>query len=125
MADTVTSQTIVNAARNLIMKFTNESDGSGESGVTKVNAGSLGTGVHLTVARIIYTVNSGSVRVLWNASVPTDMDILAGFGTLDYTFFGGLTNPMNAGADGSINFSTVGFTNGSSYTITLEMIKNQ
>lgn len=125
MADTVTSQTIVNGARNLIIKCTNESDGSGESGITKVNAGVLGTGIHLTVARIIYTVNSGSVRVMWNATTPTDMDILAGFGTLDYTFFGGLTNPNNTGADGSINFSTVGFTNGSSYTITLEMIKNQ
>jgi hypothetical protein len=125
MVDTVTSQVIINGPRNLIMKFTNESDGTGESGVTKVNAGTLGTGVHLTVARIIYAINSGSVRVMWNATAPTDMDIISGFGTLDYTFFGGLPNPMNTGADGSINVTTVGFTAGSSYTITLEMIKNQ
>lgn len=131
MADTVTSQTIANGPRNLIMKFTNESDGTGESGVTKVDATSStfavnGTvpGIHLKVARIIYAVNNGAVRLLWDATTDTDMVILSGFGTMDYTFEGGLPNPNNTGATGSILFTTVGFVSGSSYTITLEMTKN-
>ena len=131
MADTVTSQTIINGARNLIMKFTNESDGTGESGVKKVDAASstfavngVTPGVHLTVARITYDVQGGSLRMLWDASSSTDMEILEYAGTMDYTFFGGLTNPKGTGATGSILFTTVGFAAGSSYSVVLEMIKN-
>lgn len=132
MADAVTSQTITNGNRNLVMKFTNESDGTGESGVTKVNATSTTfatvpfnnvPGIHLKVQRITYDVQGGSVRVQWNASSNTDMVILEFAGVMDQTFFGGFTNPNNAGATGSISFTTVGFAAGSSYTITLEMVK--
>ena len=41
MADVVTSQTIQDGGRNLIMKFTNVSDGSGESAVGKVDVSAL------------------------------------------------------------------------------------
>lgn len=130
MADTVTSQTIVNGPRNLIMKFTNESDGTGESAVKKVDAASatfanqgVVPGVHLKIARVTFTVSGGELRMQWDASSATDIDILAYTGTQDYTFFGGLTNPNAAGATGSILFTTVGFTAGSSYTVVLEMLK--
>ena len=43
MADAVTSQTIVDGERNCIMKFTNVSDGTGESAVAKVDVSTLGT----------------------------------------------------------------------------------
>ena len=36
MADAVTSQTLIDGDRYAVMKFTNISDGSGESAVTKV-----------------------------------------------------------------------------------------
>lgn len=131
MADTVTSQTIINGARNLVIKCTNESDGTGESGVKKVDAQSAtlavnGTvpGIHLTIARITYNVSQGAVRMQWDASSATDIDILSYAGVQDFTAFGGLTNPAASGATGSILFTTVGFVAGSSYTITLEMIKN-
>lgn len=126
MADTVSSQTIINGARNLVMKFTDESDGTGESGVTKVDATSStisAPGVHLKIARIIFDVQGGSVRLKWNANTPTDIVILDFAGTMDFTFFGGLTNPNATGADGSITFTTVGFVSGSSYTVVLEMLK--
>lgn len=130
MADVVTSQTIINGPRNLIMKFTNESDGTGESGVKKVDATSstfanqgVVPGVHLKIARVTFTVSGGELRMQWEASSNTDIDILAYTGTQDYTFFGGLTNPNAAGATGSILFTTVGFAAGSSYTVVLEMLK--
>lgn len=130
MADTVTSQTIINGPRNLIMKFTNESDGTGESAVKKVDAQSatfanqgVVPGVHLKIARVTFTVSGGELRMQWDASSATDIDIPAYTGTQDYTFFGGLTNPNAAGATGSILFTTVGFTAGSSYTVVLEMLK--
>lgn len=130
MADTVTSQTIINGSRNLIMKFTNESDGTGESAIKKVDAQSatfasngVVPGVHLKIARITYNVFDGSLRMQWDASSATDIDILSYAGVQDYTFFGGLTNPNATGATGSILFTTVGFVSGSSYTVTLEMLK--
>lgn len=121
MADTVTSQTIRGGPRHLIMKFTNESDGTGESAVNKVS-NTLST-IHLKIARVIFAINGGAVRIQWNATTPTDAVIVAGFGTFDYSYFGGIPNPNNSGADGAINFTTVGFANTSSYDITLEMIR--
>ena len=41
MADAVTSQTIQDGERNLVMKFTNVSDGTGESAVAKVDVSAL------------------------------------------------------------------------------------
>ena len=43
MADAVTSQTIIDGERNCVMKFTNVSDGSGESAVAKVDVSALAT----------------------------------------------------------------------------------
>ena len=41
MADTVTSQTIQDGERVAILKFTNESDGTGEASVKKVDVSAL------------------------------------------------------------------------------------
>ena len=41
MADAVTTQTIIDGERNCIMKFTNVSDGTGESAVAKVDVSAL------------------------------------------------------------------------------------
>ena len=43
MADAVTSQTLVDNDRIAVMKFTNISDGSGESAVAKVDVSALNT----------------------------------------------------------------------------------
>lgn len=129
MADTVTSQTIANGPRNLIMKFTNFSDGTGESAVVKVDAtsttlgnGGVAPGIHLKIARIAYAVTGGTVRVQWVATTSTDFWDLSGFGTYDY-IAAPMWNPNNSGATGSISFTTSGFAAGSSYTIDLEMFK--
>lgn len=130
MVDTVSTQLIINGYRNLVLKFTDESDGTGESAITKVDATSatyavngVTPGIHLKIARVLFSINSGAVRLKWVASSATDALILTGFGTLDYSYFGGIPNPNNSGATGSIAFTTVGFVAGSSYDITLEMIK--
>ena len=44
MADAVTSQTILDGPNKVVMKFTNISDGTGESAVTKVDVSALATG---------------------------------------------------------------------------------
>ena len=46
MADAVTSQTLVDNDKTLVMKFTNISDGTGESVVKKVDVSALNTNGH-------------------------------------------------------------------------------
>ena len=45
MADAVTSQTIIDGSKTAVLKFTNVSDGSGESAVTKVDVSALSNNV--------------------------------------------------------------------------------
>ena len=137
MADAVTSQTLINGQKNLVMKFTNLSDGTGESAVKKVDATlaangvivqgqTIVPGVHLKVGRVIYNVQGMALRLLWDATTDADMLVLEGFGTQDFEDVSRLSNPGTSalpGATGSILFTTVGATSGSSYSVTLEMIK--
>jgi hypothetical protein len=124
MADAVTSQVILNSERNLVMKFTNISDGTGESAVTKVAAATYGTNVK--IKRIHYSTSGMSVQILWDATadvvawlIPTDMS-----DTLDFEAFGGITNNGGSGVTGNIQFTTVGHTSGDTYSIILEMTKS-
>lgn len=134
MADTVTSQVLLNGPRDLVMKFTNESDSTGESGVTKVDATStlyantvqgnvVVPGVHLKVTKVVYDIKGMGLRILWDATADTDMLVLGGYGTMDFKDIGGLQNPNNTGATGSILFTTVGAASGSSYSVILYMTK--
>lgn len=135
MADVTTSQVIANGPRNLIIKLTDVSDGTGLSGVKVVDAQSATyavhvqgqsfvPGIHLKVKMIEYEVYAGWVRLQWDASVPVDLDILTpGTGRQDYTTFQGLPNPAPAGATGSILLTTVNWALNSAYMITLHMIK--
>ena len=47
MADAVTSQTIFDGDKKVIQKFTNISDGTGESEVKKVDVSALNTNGHV------------------------------------------------------------------------------
>ena len=75
MADVVTSQTIQDGGRNLIMKFTNVSDGSGESAVKKVDVSALSsdpmTGKECTrvaISKIQFSTVGMSVKVEFDSS---------------------------------------------------------
>lgn len=139
MADVVTSTILENGNRRVVMAFTSVSDGTGESGVVKVNASSTGPlgvvvagqvlypGVHLKVVDVWYDIRSMGLRMQWQASSPTDILVLGGFGhwpLLDTRAgFQGMANPNNAGATGSILFTTINANNNASYTVILEMVK--
>lgn len=116
------------------MKFTNLSDGTGESAVTKIDptsSGALGVtiqgntlypGVHLKVMEIRYTVSGMTLQIDWDATSDVTMWLLQGFGELDFSKTGGLAVPQSggapvAGATGKILFTTLGAGAGSSYTV--------
>ena len=89
MADTVTSQTITDVAgTKTVMKFTNKSDGTGETLVNKVDASELNHASSTTkIARVIYSVNTtdpkGSVEIVFDGSTNATALFLSGQGTID------------------------------------------
>lgn len=124
MADAVSSQTIIDGPRHAVMKFTNLSDGTGESAVLKVDVSALsGAPSEVAIQRIHYCVNGMVATLLWDADTDVTIVELAGDGTLDFSHFGGLPNNGGAGVTGDILLTTTGAASGDSYSIVLEMTK--
>jgi len=131
MADAVTSQTLFDGERVAIMKFTNISDGTGETAVLKVDVSALtpsGSGKTCSAVTVtkIYIANHGmEVRMFWDATtdVPFFLSSPGATQTLDMSAFGGITNNGGTGVTGDIMFSTADATAGDSYWCILEMIK--
>jgi hypothetical protein len=131
MADNVTSQTLLDGERLFIGKFTNISDGTGETAVNKVivanlSPNSFGLACNgVKINKIWMTVHGMEVRILWDATT----DLLAWQATsngpylMDFSSFGGIPNNSGAGKTGNIAFTTHDPTAGDTYTIVLECLK--
>lgn len=126
MADAVTSQTLMDGAKVVVMKFTSASDGTGESGVVKVDVSALsGAPTSVKIMRMWYSTNGMGARLLWHA----DTSVLAWVipeshsGEFDFTSFGGIQNNAGTGVNGDIKLSTFNQSSGDSYSFILEMHK--
>ena len=131
MADAVATQTLFDGTKRVVQKFTNISDGSGESAVKKVDVSALTTGLDgsactgVVIERIWWQCIGMKVRILFDA----DTDVMAielgenQSGNHDYSIFGGLTNNAGTGKTGDVKFTTVGASSGDTYTVILYMRK--
>ena len=134
MADVVTSQTIVDTSgTKTVMKFTNMSDGSGETLVTKMDASAL---TFMTedatkkIAKIWWAINTtngkSGVELLWAGTTNSTIGFFSGTGYHDY-FTSGNSIPNNAtltantSPAGDVLISTKGFVACDNYTIILEV----
>ena len=137
MADAVTSQTLSDGDRIAVMKFTNLSDGSGESSVKKVDVSALANNsagaacAHATINQIWYDIGGMRVALEWNATTNVVAAVLGGSaaagpgsGYMDFRSFGGLKNTLASGYDGDIDLTTSGHTNLDHYTIVLQLRKS-
>ena len=131
MADAVTSQTIQDGQRKAVMKFTNVSDGTGESAVAKVDVSALqanakgeaSTGV--TIQRIYWACRCMGLDLLFDATSNVLITGLPADSTGDeyYDNFTGIPNNAGSGKTGDILFTTVGHSSGDTYSIILELVK--
>ena len=138
MADVVTSQTIVDTVgTKTVMKFTNISDGSGETLVTKMDASALNfmtEDAERVLAKIYWSVNTtngkSGVELLWagrgTSSANATIGFVSGRGFHDYVTAGNsspnnATLTANTSPAGDILLSTKGFVAGDNYTIILEI----
>ena len=132
MADAVASQTLLDGERMAIMKFTNLSDGTGESKVLKVDVSTLTSSASgkacdgVTITKIHASTHGLEVQIYWDATtdvfcwcVPQNSTY-----TMDFEKFGGLTNNAGAGVTGDVLFSTADASAGDFYTIVIEMVKS-
>lgn len=131
MADAVTSQTILDGERLFIGKFTNVSDGTGESAALKIDVSTLARNAAgqacngIKINKIWAQTVGMSVDILWDATADVLCETIPEnqFYLMDYSSFGGLPNNAGAGSTGDVLFSTVGAAAGDRYTITIEGIK--
>ena len=131
MVDAVATQTLFDGSKTAVQKFTNLSDGTGETAVVKVDVsalaansdGSACTGV--VIERIWWQCIGMKVQILFNADANVFCIELGEnqSGHHDYTIFGGLTNNAGAGKDGDVLLTTVGHSSADTYTIILYMRK--
>ena len=98
MADAVATQTIQDGERNAVLRFTNVSDGTGESNVVKLDF-------------------DASTNVL-AIGLPADST-----GDEYYDSFTAIPNNAGSGKTGDILFSTTGHSSGDTYMIILELLK--
>ena len=131
MADAVTTQTIIDGERNCVMKFTNVSDGTGESAVAKVDVSALASnsaGVacsEVRVMRISHAIVGMSVQLFLDATSNVLLMELAesSNGHMEFEDIGGLPNNAGSGKTGDILLTTKGHSSGDTYSIVLEMVK--
>jgi len=131
MADAVTSQTLIDGVKTAVLKFTNISDGSGESAVAKVDVSSLSandigkTCTGASIEKIWWQCNGMKVQLLFDATSNVIAIELGEnqSGYHDYTSFGGIINNAGSGKTGDILFTTVGHSSADSYTIILQVRK--
>lgn len=130
MADAVTSQKIFEGNKTVIYKFTNVSDGNGESAVLKVDVSGLASDKlsgrvcnGVVIERVDYAVSGMQVQLLWDATTDVVALVLQGDGFMDLRDRGGIVNNSGSGKTGDLLLTTVGHTSGDTYSIVLTMKK--
>ena len=127
MADAVTTQVLVDGPKTAVLKFTNVSDGTGESAVAKVDVSTLAdTPSKVKIMQAWFTTDGMSVDVLFDATANV-LAFTAPAGLtehLDFRSFGGIQNNAGTGVTGDILFTTRNHTLGDTYSIILEVSKS-
>jgi len=126
MSDATTTQVLHHGKRNVVIKFTNISDGTGEAAVKKVDVSAFTTpATGVKIERIDFFMSGMGVDILWDATanvvafyIPQDA-----WGSYNMVDFGGIPNNSGAGSTGDILFTTTMQQSGDRYTIILHMVR--
>jgi hypothetical protein len=126
MANTVTTQTLHDGPRNLVILLTGLLDTSDEARAIKVDVSSYDPApTRVRVDRMQYSTSDNLVLILdWDATTDIRFAAVTGAGEVDACKIGGLVNNAGAGNTGDIYLTTVGWGSGvKAYTLLLEMTK--
>ena len=131
MVDTVSSAVLLKDVNRYVLHLTNVSDGTGESGVIKVDKSAMSivgqspavAVGHMAIDRIQGSVGGfTNVQLYWDHTAD-DLAVGLGAGTVDLDFreFGGVHDPESAGGTGDLLLTTAGATSGDTYSLTIEL----
>ena len=137
MADAVTSQTIEDGGKNLVMKFTNISDGTGESAVAKIDVSAVdtepSTGAacsRVTLQRIWFSNIGMGFKLHWKATsnmficqAPKDWSDTWDFTDSSITL-PGIPNNAGSGINGDLLLTTNDHTSGDTYSVVVWALKH-
>lgn len=131
MTDAVSSQTLLDGERLFIGKYTNISDGTGESDVIKIDVSTLannsfGCACNGVKINKVWAMTRGmDVRILFEADADTVAITVPEnqMYEMDFSSFGGIKTNAGTGVTGDVAFTTFGHTTGDIYTVILECIK--
>lgn len=131
MTDTVTTQVLNNGPRNYVVRLLSQSDGTGESAVTKVDISTLvgpdgkNAPTTLAIEKAEWSIQGMSaVRLLFDATTDDEAMNLTGNGYADF-HGSNINDPKSTGTTGDIKVTTVGAISGGTYDITLHLKKKQ
>ena len=137
MADAVTSQTIEDGGKNLVMKFTNISDGTGESAVAKIDVSAVDTDPstgaacsRVTLQRIWFSNIGMGFKLHWKATsnmficqAPKDWSDTWDFTDSSITL-PGIPNNAGGGVNGDLLLTTNDHTSGDTYSVVVWALKH-
>ena len=132
MADALTSQVIQDGPRNAILKFTNVSDGTGQTLAVLVDVSTLSADPltkqvcnGVTLQSITYSNVGMGVELFWDATTNIPLlNLLTDWSDqLDFSDFG-IPNDAAAGKTGDILVTTSSATAGDTYTLVLTLTKS-
>ena len=123
MADVVNTLVVFPGKRHYTAHWLNESDGTGESAVIKLNVSDL-TGPdgsspsYVSILSIEYSVwGINYVTLYYDATTDDEAVVLKGTGLIDFWPMGGQVDPQTTGTTGDIKLTTDGATDGGGYSI--------
>ncbi len=130
MTDTVNADIVFQGNRRHTLHLTNESDGTGETDITKLDISTLtdgagNTATKFTVDLIEYSVSGFNyVTLEWErtggGANNDEIAVLSGQGVIDWYAFGGHTDPAT-NSTGDLQLTTDGGADGSMYDITIHL----
>lgn len=129
MANTITTQILLDGPRNLVFRVNGYLDTSNIAQTVLVDPSTLNYPPgRLSLDGVEFIVQDGlEVNLLWDATAPVQFDTLIGRGKREkMRQFGGIWNNAGAGVTGKILYSTTGWTAGVlNFDIILRCIKRQ
>jgi hypothetical protein len=129
MADAVATQILADADGYAILKFTNISDGTGESAALKVDVSALAESSNgkacsaVTIDEIYAATDGMGVDILWDATTDVLAFHIPQNVMYEMNMCGPLVNNGGSGKTGDVLFTTTGHTSGDRYTVILKMRK--
>lgn len=130
MADAATTQVLFESASEYVVKLDNISDGNGEADVVKVDVSALSPACNeVALVGLWFSTDGMAARLEWDATADTVAWLIPAnqTGYIDFTktLRGCVRNNAGDGKTGDVLLTTVGHTNGDTYSIIAHFRKLQ